>query len=318
MIAHPTALPVRPTAADVSPRWHAGLFQHIGPKDRAKLWIGRLLFPAASARWWAVVQGNEILRAQIAAFPSLATKIYRPYLTRPLGCAQRVEALAHHYRFMVERGLADLVQRAAAADVLLAELPCKSGALAQISLSAIHEGHREGELCLKLRYGGEQLYAASLVLLQDGGRPQLMLGRLQGTACEQGRTLVREATRDLFACRPGALLVNLARHIAHRLGCAHMRLVSNENRIAINLWRRWRISADYDRLWLELGALRAHDGDFRIDSLAAPAVDIAATASKKRGEARRKLAMLEALYTTVGEHFVGTACQEHGLPEKGS
>lgn len=283
------------------------MFDQIDTKTRFKLLLGRWLHPRASARWLRFVQHSDILADAIHTLPLAAGKIYRPYLSRRLRCAERVNVLIEHYDFLSRAGLADLVRAAALADVTLATLSCKSGAPAEVLLSAARDGHREGELCLKLRYQGETIFAASFVLIaNDGGAPALMVGRLQGSSCPAARELVRTATRDLFGARPGALLIALARHLAARLGCARVVLVSNHNRIAINLWRRWHITANYDQLWLELGAAQRADGNFEIAPLAAPDVDIDAVASKKRAEARRKLNLLDGLFASAGAHF-GTA-----------
>ena len=280
------------------------MFDHIDAKTRFKLVLGRWLHPRASARWLRFVQHSDILADAIRTLPVAAGKIYRPYLSRQLRCADRVNVLIEHYDFLSRAGLGDLVRSAALADVLLATLDCKSGVPAQVLLSAARDGHREGELCLKLRYQGETIFAASFVLIaSDGGQSGLMVGRLQGSACPAARELVRMATRDLFGARPGALLIALTRHIAERLGCARVVLVSNHNRIAINLWRRWRISANYDQFWLELGATQRADGNFEIAPLAVPDVDVNAVVSKKRAEARRKLSLLEALFASAGAHF---------------
>ncbi len=280
------------------------MFDQIDAKTRFKLMLGRWLHPRSSARWLRFVQHSDILADAIRTLPMAAGKIYRPYLSRQLRCADRVDVLIEHYDFLSRAGLGSLVRAATLADVALASLICKSGAPAQVLLSAARDGHREGELCLKLRYQDETIFAASFVLIaNDGGQPALMVGRLQGSACPAARELVRTATRDLFGARPGALLIALARHLADRLGCARVVLVSNHNRIAINLWRRWRITANYDQLWLELGATQRADGNFEIAPLTAPDIDIEAVPSKKRSEARRKLALLEGLFAAAGARF---------------
>lgn len=278
-------------------------YAYADAKTRAKLVVGRLLFPRSSARWLNYVQHSDILSSLIQCLPLTTTKIYRPYLSRQLRCADRVNVLIDHYDFLNRAGLADLTRRAAAVDVELACLACKSGAVARVMLSALHEGHREGELCLKLRYQGEPIFSLSCVVMMAKGEPQLMIGRLQGSAGADARDLVRDVTRDLHGARPGRLLVALARHVAARLGCVRVLLVSNENRIAINWWRRRHISADYDRQWLELGAKRCHDGNFELAPLPNAVVDIAALPSKKRAEARRKLALMEELFVTAGAFF---------------
>jgi uncharacterized protein VirK/YbjX len=176
----------------------------------------------------------------------------------------------------------------------LATLPLKDGGSATLTLSAIHDGHREGELCLALQLQEQRLYSLSFVILNGAQGPELMVGRLQGAAGDEARQRVREATRQLHACRPSSLLITLVRHLAYLLGCTGVRLVSNRHRIALNLWRRWHISADYDQLWTELGALPGHDGDYRLEGLCEPCIDLASLPSKKRAEARRREALLRA------------------------
>ena len=274
-------------------------FPAISHKNRLKILLGRLLHPRQTERWLQFISENAVLSGQITRFPLAISKIYRPYLSNRLSCTKRVGVLIDHYRFLSRQGLDDLVARASKEPVLLCDLHCKSAHPSQIHLTSIHDGHREGDLCLRLTFNGQHIFSASLVFIEQDGVMQLMVGRLQGVASEQARDLVREATRDYYSCRPGSLLVLAARHIAHVLGCNRVLLVSNVNRITINLWRRLRISSNYDQLWTEMGASPRPDGNFEITSLAAPAVDIEALPSKKRSEARKKLALQEAMFADL-------------------
>jgi len=271
------------------------------PKDRAKILIGSLLHPRQTQRWLQFVGQNEILQDKLAQFPFAHSKIYRPYLSNRLCCAKRVDVLIAHYRFLSDFGLSDWVRDASQQPQPLVQLECKSGASMALELSAIHEGHREGELCLRLVYKGEYIFAASLVVFEEEGQPCLMLGRLQGKATEAAREAVREATRDLFSTRPAGLLVLAARHFAYLLGCPQLLLVSNVNRISINLWRRWHITSNYDQMWTEMEAQLRPDGNYQLPSLAAPYIDIEAMPSKKRSEGRKKLALQEAMFKSMGE-----------------
>lgn len=270
------------------------------PKDRAKILIGSLLHPRQTRRWLQFVGQNEILQDKLAQFPFAHSKIYRPYLSNRLCCAKRVDVLIAHYRFLSDFGLSDWVRDASQQPQPLVQLECKSGASMALELSAIHEGHREGELCLRLVYKGEYIFAASLVVFEEDGQPCLMLGRLQGKATDQARELVREATKDLYSTRPAGLLVLAARHFAHLLGCSKVLLVSNHNRISINLWRRWHITSNYDQMWTEMEAVQRADGNYELSALDKPFIDIEAIASKKRSEARKKLALLEAMFEGLG------------------
>jgi len=282
-------------------------FSHLGGKDRFKIFVGGLLFPRQTRQWLQFAAGNQVLRDRMPQFPLALTKIYRPYLSTQMDCRRRVEVLTRHYAYVCQKQLTELVKAAALAPVLLSEWTCKSGEIAALQLTAIHDGHREGDLCLRLVYKSQLIYAASFTLLEADGAMHLMVGRLQGSARDDSRELVREATRDLHSFRPANLLIHALRHIAHLLDCRSVLLVSNRHRIAINLWRRLHITADYDRMWTEAGATHQADGDFRIGPLACPDFDIEAAPSKKRSELRKKLALTEAVFSDLRRHFVALA-----------
>jgi len=294
-------------------RLSPAVFRRMGHKDRLKVFFGGLLFPSQTRQWLQFAAGNPVLRERMPLLPLALTKIYRPYLSTQLDCRRRVEILSRHYAYLCQRQLGDLVKAAALAPVTLAETICKSGEIAALELTAIHDGHREGDLCLRLLYQSELIYSASFTLLEAGGAMHLMVGRLQGACKEDSRERVREATKDLHSFRPANLLICALRHLAHQLDCRSVRLVSNRHRIALNLWRRLHITADYDRMWLEAGATRMVDGDFQINPLAAPDFDIESAPSKKRSELRKKLALTESLFSGLQQHFARPSAKPAAL-----
>ncbi len=278
-------------------------FDRTGIKDRAKIFLGGLLFPAQTRQWLDFVAEDDILRDRFHRFPRALCKIYRPYLSTRMNCSQRVTVLTQHYRFLCQRGLADLVGAATHEPVVLSEWSCKSGQIAQMQLTAIHEGHREGDLCLRLIYKSQLIYSASLVFLEVDGCTHLMVGRLQGMASEGSLALIREATRDFHSCRPVNLLLAAVRNIGHLLGCPKVLLVSNTHRISINIWRRLKITSNYDQLWAEIGATWRADGDFQIGVLADPDIDLASAPSKKRSELRKKQTLMQTVFDGLKLQF---------------
>ncbi len=278
-------------------------FQNAGVKDRAKILLGGLLFPAQTRQWLDFVAKDDILRDRFHRFPRALCKIYQPYLSTQMNCAQRVTVLTQHYRFLCQRGLADLVGAATSHPVVLSEWTCKSSQIAQLQLTAIHEGHREGDLCLRLIYKSQLIYSASLVFLEADGATQLMVGRLQGMASAGSLEVIREATRDFHNCRPVNLLLAAVRNIGHLLGCPKVLLVSNTHRISINLWRRLKITSNYDQLWAEISATRRADGDFQIGVLVDPGIDLASAPSKKRSELRKKQALMQTVFDGLKLQF---------------
>ncbi|MEJ6007960.1 DUF535 family protein [Paucibacter sp. AS339] len=274
----------------------ATLGERIGFKDKAKIYAGALLHADATRRWLDFVEQHPMLDRALAVHPKLLTKIYRPYFSTQLGCASRVDLLIEHYSFLIERGWAELLAAATLENQLLCEMEGKSGEKFQLEVSAVHEGHREGELCLRLMLGGEMVFNASFLFLQKQGQPCVAIGRLQGGNTEGARDLVKKATRDFYGARPGMVLVQAVRQIGLLMGCEKLILISNRERIALNPWRRRKITSDYDTLWTELGAKPSHCHNFELPCSEVPAPDLAEVASKKRAEVKRKFALLDEMY----------------------
>lgn len=238
--------------------------------------------------------------------PKLFTKILRPYLHEGLSCGQRVDALIAHYEWVKALGLTQIATEGLKAPICIYQGQSKSGEVFAINLSTTWQGQREGEFCLSLIYKEESLFEINLTLQTQKGQPVLVVGRLQGTSRDDAQQWVRQATTDLHALRPVNVMLHAARHVAFIWGCASVRMVSNKKRVALNLWRRWRITANYDKTWTEAGAHLAADGFFEIEPLGEKEIDLSEIASKKWAEAKRKQALLNDMYaglkTYLEEH----------------
>lgn len=267
----------------------------LGLKHRLKLAVGALLHPGQTRRWMSFVAAHPVLIGAARLHPQLLSKIYRPYFSRRLCCSRRVTLLMEHYDFLLGRGMAPLLAQAMRENLLLCELSGKSGGCFRIELSAVHEGHREGDLCLRLMLDGELVFSTSFLFMRRQGRPCLAIGRLQGGRGEGSRERVRRATKDFHGCRPGVVLVQALRQIGASLGCERLVLISNRERVALNPWRRRKISSNYDALWTEIGARPSDCGNFELLCDPAPQPLQEAVPTRKRGEVKRRFALLDAM-----------------------
>lgn len=262
---------------------------------RLKAALGALFFPRQRSRWQAFLGSMPGLHSLAQLHPCLRFKIYRPYASRQLGCADRLALLEGHYRFLWQAGARALVERAARGPVVLAAFEGKDGAPYRLQLTAIHDSYREGELCLRLTRDGQPLYLASFLFVPRADGVSLQLGALQGLRSEAGKLAVKEATRALHGCRPKNLMVAALRDFGDFFACNNLFLISNDNRIALNARRRRHIAADYDLAWQELHALRMRDGNYHLPCAPYRAPDLAGVPSRKRADARRRGELLQCM-----------------------
>ncbi|MYM38676.1 VirK/YbjX family protein [Duganella qianjiadongensis] len=288
-------------------------------RESLKLSVRGLWHQEATGAWLGFLNSHPLFLELVRARPRLLYKIYRPYLSNTASCQQRVSLMQQHYGFIFRQGLGPLTVRAARAPVLLGTISGKTGLPYHIQLRAIEPMEREGELVLQLLQGEALVYSCAFSFLQGTRGMQLGVGCMQGPKGEQGLQLIKDATRELHGLRPKNLMIKLLSQIGHDHGCVEMRLVSNANRVVQSATRQGKVHADYDALWQELEAARRSDGDYRLPCAAISAPDLAAIASKKRSEARKRHETLlelalhirhslhaprfEAVPGTLGQHY---------------
>lgn len=212
--------------------------------------------------------------------------------------------LQTHYNTIICCQLTPLVTRAAHGPVELCRLDGRSGRKYRITLRAAGVLCREGELILQLGFGDDVLYSIAFSFLNHLDSIAIGVGCLQGRHGGGNLDQVRDATRELHGMRPKNLLVRLVRQFGYDNGCAQMILVGNHNRVSTTSMRQGKVHADYDALWIELGASRLPSGDFCLtcEDLTEPRME--EITSKKRSEARKRYEMLAdaitAMRTQVG------------------
>jgi uncharacterized protein VirK/YbjX len=265
-----------------------------------KLQLRALAYPQLTSSWLDLLNSHSVMRELVLAQPRLIHKVYRPWLSQRMCRRQRLTALVAHYRFILQQGLGEMVAEAARRPVELAAFAGKSGARYSICLCAVVPMEREGELVLQLRCGEALVYSVAFSFLPEGRKVQVGIGCIQGPQCGAGLELAREATRDLHGLRPKNLLVRLVRQIGHASGCPQLVLVGNDNRtVARKSLRQGKVKADYDGLWLEMGARRRHDGDYELDCEPLQPPSMEDVPSKKRSEVRKRHELMEAINTSV-------------------
>jgi uncharacterized protein VirK/YbjX len=296
----------------------AGMLPGLQPiaywREYLKLQVRALARYQRTARWLLLLNSQPLFAELLGHCPRLMHKIYRPYLSKAVSPDARVDLIAAHYAFIRERGLEALVLAAARDQCLIAEIEGKSGLPYALRLRAVNPMEREGELVLQLCGEGNVIYSLAFTLSGNGVDQARVLnvGCLQGCnggvigASIDAPEAIRTATRELHGLRPKYLLVHLIRSLGWALGCSHLRLVGNDNRVVRSAMRQGKVCADYNLLWQEFGASQGLDGDFQLACAPWEEPDLELVASKKRAEARRKIAIMCSLNAALAQRFGAT------------
>ena len=272
-------------------------------RESIKLSLRARLNRHATFGWLDLLSSHPMFAELVKARPRLIYKIYRPYYSNTMDTSQRLALLRSHYRHIFRHGMGPLTVQAARGAVVLATIEGKNGLPYQLQLRAIEPMEREGELVLQLVQDGDLVYSAAFSFFEGWGEGRggmvLGIGCMQGPKGERGLQLIKDATRELHGLRPKNLMVKLLSQIAYDHDCSKLRLVGNANRTVCSATRQGKVHADYDALWQELGAVQRSNGDYTLGSEPICAPDLAAIASKKRSEARKRHETLCALAQAV-------------------
>jgi uncharacterized protein VirK/YbjX len=272
-------------------------------RELAKLAIRASLYPKQTRRWLKFLNSNPALKQLTWACPKLASKLYHPYLNDKMSCREIVSVLSTHYQFMLQLGFGALLVRAAQRRVTLCEIEGKYGSAYQIQLSAVAPMEREGDLLLQLTSGDRTIYSVAFSFFRQGREMAVGIGCIQGPNGEKRLECVRTTTRDFYGLRPKTAMVYLVRQLGYEFGCKDIFLVGNINRAADYALRKQQVYADYDSLWIEMGATRMPNGDFVLSCGELDPLDMQMIPSKKRSEAKKRHDMLGALCDSLKKNL---------------
>ena len=237
-------------------------------RERMKLKIGKLFYPEQTHRWLSYVHGHPQLFNQVAHFPKLLTKIYRPYVSQKFNCQARVDHLIAHYELIDQLQLSKLIGKAVSQELVLVNLQDKVHQPLTVVLGAIRHGHRE-------------------------------IAKVQGSSESHAREVIKSATKACLGARPQTVLLQVAQAFCDAIGCQEIILIGNQNRVSLNPVRRRKITSNYDAMWLEHGALPTPSGDFKLPNMLQRHLDLTEVPSHKRSQYRKRFELFEALQMQV-------------------
>ena len=269
-------------------------------RERWKIKLGKLIFPKQTLRWIRYVHKHSYLMSTVSDFPKLLTKIYRPYVDRSYDCKGRVDHLIQHYELAEKLNLDNLISKAIDQALIIFDSQTKNGQVFQILFKAITDGHREGEIEFQLNWDGKIIYTLTCSFVQLDVGLALKIAKIQGSSLDSAKDLIKDLTKASYGARPQTLLLEAAKNFAFVIGCKAIVLVGNNNRVALNPLRRRRISADYDGVWVEHGAMPLSNGDFQITKLEDDYLNaLSEVASHKRSMYRNRYKLFEDINSQI-------------------
>ena len=197
------------------------------------------------------ILSHKYLRDEVYRYPSLCSKLHRPYLTNSLINRDKVKAITTSYKILDKRfpeRLLDKLYRDGKLE--LCTFQGKNDSEYKLSLNLYPAYEKEGEFTL-VCYNFEDKPLAKLTFgfLEDS----IIIGGLQGLEKGEDTNLIKEATKNMYGVFPKRLVLE----ILYLLFPEYRVLgVSREKHIYFSDHYRKRkegkVHANYDEFWASL------------------------------------------------------------------
>lgn len=288
----------------------------VGTRGQRAVMAAKYLVRAASVplrhhRFLAFLHAHPLSRACVRRDPRLLERHLHRFVNRHWHRGGRLQALHHHYRFLLARLPASLFEAVyVRGRARLGAVVLKDGSRLLLNMKPPIEMGCEGELTIELsELNGRPLYRVVMTVIDE--QPTLAIGCIQGPVGADAREQVRELTKQLHGMRPKQLMLWLVYAMAEQWGVRRIVAVGND---AHPLRGRLRFVADYDGFWQEQGGVVTPEGWFALP-LAMPLreeVDVPSrhrASFRRRVELRRQLELLlhDAMHPPTGWQPAATA-----------
>ena len=209
-------------------------------------------------------------------------KILRPYISKHLDRYQRLQIVQDHHQFL------DSMINIAQQKNILAQFEGKEKGHFKLELQSGLIDTREGDSSLVLLKNDVIIYRAEFSFYQQAGKTQVIVGCIQGINHPDGKSIVKQVTKEIFGHSPKYFLFFLLKYFCFYMGCKDLVLVSDKNQL---FSRRKKKHFSYDKLALEIGGKLDEHGNYLIPCVTFQKSLMNTTKSSKRANREKKIVL---------------------------
>ena len=236
--------------------------------------------------------------------PRLLDPIARPYQSSAWDTPTRLRKIASHYETVEQLGRP--VDIGPEEELEILTMPEVRDGL-HIVLDEASWFQREGPLVLNLFIEATRLYSVAFALRREDGVLTAHVGAIQGRNFPGVLDIYRDLTRCAHGMRPRDMTIQLFRSLCQQLGVDRILLVSDSHRQHRAPYfgnKALNGASDYDMIWTDRGGTRIDASTFEMP-VAPSRRDPEQIPARKRGQYRKRYAMLDLLEARLGDNLAG-------------
>ena len=265
-------------------------------KKRLKYILRNLAIYKYSKKLATFILNHPFLENEVYRYPSLCSKLHRPYLTNELSYDKKLNAIISSYETLdltfPKEILTNLYSEG---EIELCSLEGKNGNVFKITFSLYPNFEKEGEFTL-ICYNSENktLTKLTFAFLEKN----IIIGGLQGLEKGEDKELIKNATKELFGIFPKKLLLETLYILFpnySKIGVGKNKHIYFSPRYIKR--KQEKVHANYDEFWKSIGGIEKDNLWSLPKKLERKSIeDIPA---KKRAQYIKKFNLLDTLFEKI-------------------
>lgn len=235
---------------------------------------------------------HPFLKSEVYRYPSLCSKLHRPYLTNELSYAKKLDAILASYKTLDSIFPKDILFTLySKGEIELCTLMGKNDSLFKLSFSLYPSFEKEGEFML-ICYNSENKVLAKLTFAFLDNT--IIIGGLQGLEKGEDKELIKNATKELFGIFPKKLLLETLYILFPtypKIGVGKNKHIYFSPRYIKR--KEKKVHADYDEFWESVNGTKQNDLWFLPKKLERKAIE--EIPAKKRSQYINRFKLLDTL-----------------------
>jgi uncharacterized protein VirK/YbjX len=277
-------------------------------KQKWKIVFHTILNLSFAKKWFAFLN-SENFKYVTKNRPRIYIKPFRPYISTKWNKARKVKVIADNYRFIRTKGEKFSEILTSEKGLILSTILFENKFEANLKLGYEERYRKEGELVLWLEceeFGGKVISIAFSIEEVDK-KWICLVGCVQGLVKENSKNSFRSAQKSMFGIRPNTFIVFALQELIRFLECDQIlctgyKIQAFRKKHAIHLPWIHEINFDYDKFWIEVGAISIDNNWFELPLKSVRKLN-ENIPSHKRNMYRNRYVMLDKISENI-ENFV--------------
>lgn len=232
-------------------------------KKKIKLILRSVIWRQQTFNWYKEIANRPLLNALVIKQKGLVEKSHKSYLKLSYRIQERTQKLIDHYSIFCNKFDDSSIQKIVFEHgLLLAKIDTEFNGAFELTLNAVDDECKEGELAISLRRdNGQQLSVIRFSFMRNPTGIDLYIAAIQGPKGVGSKEKIAEACKALYGLSPNRLVIESCLALVKQLQVNKVFLVADKQQVFKSKQNK---HFSYDVFASDLGGVLNADHDYEL------------------------------------------------------